>query len=158
MHQRAGLATADGVGDLGAAQRGGQAEITAGQRLADAHDVGADAGVVGGEQLTGAPETGGDLIEDQQHTVAVAGLAQIRQVARVVEAHPTGALDHRLDDYRRQFIAVTLQLRLERGGVGRVVVAGHQGANSCVAKTSRHSECMPPSGSQMLIGANVSPW
>ena len=96
--------------DVRGAQGGGHAEVATGQRFADAHDVGADAGVIGGEQLTGSAESGGDLVEDQQHVVASADLPQIGQVARVVEAHPAGALDHRLDDDGREFVGVAGQL------------------------------------------------
>ncbi len=126
MHQRTGGARTDGAGDAGAAQGGGQAEGSAGERLADAHDVGADAGVVGGEQLTGATEAGGDLVEDQQYPVPVADLPQVDQVARVVEAHPSGALHDGFDDHGGHLGGVLRQLRLERRGVAGVVVAGHR--------------------------------
>ena len=90
------------------AQRRGHRQVPAGQRLADAHDVRRDAGVVGGEQLAGPAEAGGDLVEDQQHVVGQAQLAQHVQVARVVEAHAAGALHHRLDDHRGQLVGVRL--------------------------------------------------
>jgi hypothetical protein len=48
---------------------GGHRQVAAGERLAQAHDVRRHLGVVGGEQLAGRPETGGDLVEDQQDTV-----------------------------------------------------------------------------------------
>ena len=92
------------------AQRRGQRDVAAGERLADAHDVGADAGVVGGEQLTGAAEAGGDLVEDQQHVVAVADRAQVDQVARVVEPHAARALHDGFDDDGGQFVGVLGQL------------------------------------------------
>ena len=113
------------MGDVGGAQRRGQAEVAAGQGFADAHDVGADAGVVGGEQLAGAAESGGDLVEDQQHVVPSADVAQIAQVPRIVEPHPAGTLDHRLDDDGGQLGGMPGQLRLERRAVGGVVVAGY---------------------------------
>ena len=125
VHQRAGLAGADGVRDIGRAQGGGQAEVSAGQRLADAHDVRAHPGVVGGEQLTRAAEAGGDLVEYQQHVLAPAGLAQVTQIARVVEAHPARALHDGLHDHGGQLGGVLRQLRLERGAVARVVVPWH---------------------------------
>lgn len=49
-----GRTGADGVRDVGGAQGGGQAEVAAGERLADTHDVRAHPGVVGGEQRAGA--------------------------------------------------------------------------------------------------------
>ena len=109
--------------DVGGAQRRGQAEVSAGECFADAHDVGADASVVGGEQLAGPAESGGDLIEHEQHVVPPADLPQVGQIARIVEAHPACALYHRLDDDGRQFVGVIGQLRLERRHVGGVVVA-----------------------------------
>ena len=116
-------------------------------------------GVVGGEQLAGAAEAGGDLVEDQQHVVAVADVAQVGQVPRVVEPHAARALHHGLDDHGGQFVGVLGQLLLERRAVGGVVVAwAPAGANTWRARTSVHSECMPPSGSQTLIGVKVSPW
>ena len=88
--------------DVGGAQGGGQAEISAGQRLADADDVRADAGVVCGEQLAGAAEPGRDLVENQQHLVTTADVTQVAQIAGIVEAHAAGALHDGFDDHGRQ--------------------------------------------------------
>ena len=116
-------------------------------------------GVVGGEQLAGAAEAGGDLVEDQQHVVAGADLPQVGQVPRVVEAHTARALHDRLDDHRGELVGVLGQLLLEGRAVGRRrTSAGTAGANTWRANTSVHSECMPPSGSHTLIGVKVSPW
>ncbi len=52
------------------------------------------------EQLARAAEAGGDLVGDQQQPVAVADLPKGPQVGRVVEPHPAGALDDRLQDHR----------------------------------------------------------
>ncbi|PQM44572.1 hypothetical protein C1Y40_05267 [Mycobacterium talmoniae] len=125
MHQGAGLTGADGVRDLGAAQGGGQGEIAAGQGLADAHDVRADAGVVGGEQFTGATEPGGDLVEDQQHVVPIAGGAQVAQVPRVVEAHATGRLPPPVRRPPRPARRRGRPAAPRRRGVVGVVVARH---------------------------------
>ncbi len=116
-------AVGDPAGDRRGAQRGGHRQVPAGQRLADAHDVGRDARVLGGEERTRPAEPGGDLVEHQQHVVGEAQLAQHVQVAGVVEAHAACALDDRLDDHRGQLVGVRLdqprQLRdvvlLERG-------------------------------------------
>ena len=67
-------------------------------------------GMVGGEQLAGAAEPGGDLVEDQQHVVPVAGLAKVDEIARIVKPHPARALDHRFDDHRGQLVGVFGQL------------------------------------------------
>ena len=73
-----------------------------------------------GEERAAAAEPGGDLVEDQQHAVPVARLAQRPQVSRVVEAHPAGPLDDRLDDHRRQLGRVLLHRG--RQGIGVAVV------------------------------------
>jgi hypothetical protein len=125
VHQGAGFTAADGVRDVRAAQGGGQAEVAAGERLADAHDVRADPGVVRGEQFPGAAEAGRDLVEDQQHPVTPADLAQITQITRVVKAHAAGALHHRFDDHRGQLVGMPGQLLLERRAVAGVVIAWH---------------------------------
>ena len=51
------------------AQRRRQRDIPPGERLAQAHHVRAHACVISGEEGTGPPEPGGDLIEDQQHLI-----------------------------------------------------------------------------------------
>ena len=84
VHQHARLA-ADAIprATRARAERRGERHVAAGQRLADAHDVGRDARVLGGEQLAArAAEAGRDLVEDQQHVVLVAQLAQPPQVRR----------------------------------------------------------------------------
>ena len=84
------------------AQRRRERQVAAGERLAEAQDVGGDARVLAGEQRAGAAEAGGDLVGDEQHAVRVAQLAQEAQERRVVEAHAARALDDRLDDDRRR--------------------------------------------------------
>ena len=74
-----------------------------------------------------------------------------------MEPHAAGALHHGLHDDRGEFVGVLGQLRLEGGDVVGVVVAGHLRGEHLRARTSVHSECMPPSGSHTLIGVNVSP-
>ncbi|SKU11883.1 Uncharacterised protein [Mycobacteroides abscessus subsp. abscessus] len=80
--------------------------------------------MVGGEQLAGTPEPGGDLVEDQQHTMPVADGAQLCEIPRIVKSHPTGALHYGLDDDRRKFGSVFGQLRFETPHVLAVVGAG----------------------------------
>ena len=72
-------------------------------------------GLLAGEQRAGAAEADRDLVGDQEHAVAVAGLAQQRQVNRVVHAHAAGALHERLDDHRADLVRVPGERRLHRG-------------------------------------------
>ena len=113
--------------------------------------------MVGGEQLAGAAESGGDLVEDQQHVVAVADGTQVGQVARIVEAHPARALHHGFDDDRGEFVGVPGKLCLERRAVARGVFGGDPGREHLPRQHVGPQECMPPSGSQTLIGVKVSP-
>jgi hypothetical protein len=107
----------DPAGDPRTAQRGGHRQVPAGQRLADAHDIGCDARVLGGEELPRPAEPGGDLVEHQQHVVGQAQRPQHVQVAGVVEAHATRALHDRLDDHRRQLVGVRLDQPRQLGDV-----------------------------------------
>ena len=93
MHKDPGLAVTDGASHMLGGEGGRERQIAAGERLAQTHDVRADAGPVTGEQLAGATETGGDLVGDEQHPELVAQGAHPLQVARVVEAHAAGPLD-----------------------------------------------------------------
>ncbi len=114
--------------------------------------------MVGREQLAGAPEAGGDLVEHQQHVVGQAQLAQHVQVARIVEAHPPGPLQHRFDDHGSQLVRVPLDQPGQLGDIGRLEPGRWGGREHLLRQHSRQSACMPPSGSQTLIAANVSPW
>ncbi len=78
----------------------GHRQIAAGKGLGQAEEVRRDAGLLAGEHRAGAPEADGDLVVDEVHLVAVAGLAQQLEVDRVVHAHAAGTLDQRLDDDR----------------------------------------------------------
>ena len=71
--------------------------------------------LLAGEQRAGAPEADRDLIGDQVHAVAVAGLAQQREVDRVVHAHAARALHQRLDDHRAGLVRVPRERRLHVG-------------------------------------------
>ncbi len=141
---------------------GGHRQIAAGQRLADAHHVRRDPGVLRGEQPAGAAEAGGDLVEDQQHVVLVARLAQHPQVAGGVEAHAARALHHRLDDHRGQLVGVPrdqlAQVSAYAGSGSSSNPPGGASAKTCSGSTPDHSSCIPPSGSHTDIGCQVSPW
>ena len=61
-----------------------------------------------GEQGAGAAEAGGDFIEDQQHPMLIAHPAQAAEILGMVEPHPAGPLDDRLDDHRGQVLRADL--------------------------------------------------
>ena len=93
-------------------QHHGQRQVAAGEPLGQAQVVGPDAGLLAGEHRAGAPESHRDLVGDEMHAVPVAGLAQQREVQRVVHAHAAGALHQRLDDHRGHLVVVSRQRRL----------------------------------------------
>ena len=102
VHQRLGaIVVEEALEDSRARRRRREAERAAGERLADAHDIGRHAGLVAGEQAPGAPEPGGDLVGDQQHVVGGAGVANGAKRRGRVELHAARRLDQRLDDDRR---------------------------------------------------------
>jgi hypothetical protein len=81
-------------------QRGGERQVAPGE-VGEAQEVGRHALPLAGEHRAGAPEADGDLVADEQHTVAIAQLAHRAQVAGRVGEHPGRALHERLDDHRR---------------------------------------------------------
>lgn len=99
MHQPA-VRPGDRGGDPPGGQGGRQGEHPAGERLAQAEDVRGGAGGGAGEQVPGAAEAGGDLVGDEQQAPLIADPAQPGDGGVVVEAHPAGALHHRLHDHR----------------------------------------------------------
>ena len=80
-------------------QAGGQRQVTTGQGLGQAQEVRADARLFTREHRAGAAKAHGDLVVDQVHVIAVAGLTQQLEVHRVVHAHAASALDQWLDDH-----------------------------------------------------------
>ncbi len=78
----------------------------AGEGFAEADDVGSYAGLFAGEHRAGAAEAGEDFVEDQQDVVALAEFFNFRENIGRVEFHAAGALDERLDDDRRRFLAI----------------------------------------------------
>ena len=113
MHQPAALTGSDGLRDLRGAQRCRQTHVPAGQCLADAHDVGTDAGVIGGEQFSGASESGRDFVEDQEDLVLVAEVTQVDQVRGIMETHSAGTLDHWFHDHRCEVLVMLGQERFQ---------------------------------------------
>ena len=74
--------------------------VAARDRLGDRHHVRLHVEMLQREPLAGAPEARDHLIGDQQHLVAVADLAQPREVVGRRRIDPARAL-HRLGDHRR---------------------------------------------------------
>ena len=72
----------------------GERRVAAAQALAHHEDVRHDAVVLDAEVAAGAPEAGDDLVDDQQHAVAVADLADAAEVVGL-------GLDRAADDWRR---------------------------------------------------------
>lgn len=114
--------------------------------------------MVGREELARTAEAGGDLVEDQQHTVRVARLAEHPQIRGGVEAHPARALDHRLHDHRRQLVRMTADQLMEVVGVPLLVLCGRRVGEDLPRQHPDQRSCMPPSGSHTDMGCQVSPW
>ena len=87
------------------------------------------------------PKPDGDLIGDQVHAVAVAGLAQQLEVDRVVHAHAGRALHQRLDDHRRDLVGVP--------GEGCLHVRELCAAVLCPAHARARARSSPGSGTVM---------
>ncbi len=66
----------EGVVDPTAGDGRRHGEVAAGEALADGHEVGAHAALLGGEERAGAAEAGGDLVADEQHVVLAAGVGR----------------------------------------------------------------------------------
>ena len=99
----------DGV----ARQHDRERQVAAGNALRQAQEVRRDAGLLVGEERAGAPEAGHDLVGDEVHLVAVAQRARAAQVLGVVHRHAGRALHQRLDDQRRGFAVVPLEMPLQ---------------------------------------------
>lgn len=78
-----------------------------------AEQIGHDARVLAGPHAAGATEAGEDLVGDQEHPRVVAGPSQAAEQRGREEAHAVGPEDERLDDERRDGLAVSLEGRLE---------------------------------------------
>ena len=87
-------------------ERRGERQVAAGQALGEAHEVGRHALLLAGEHRARAAEAGRDLVADQEHAVLVAEAPHLAQVAARVQTDAGGALDERLDDHRRDPLAV----------------------------------------------------
>ncbi len=98
MHKNPRFPVANRAGDMLSGEGGREGHVTAGERLAKAHDVGADASPVTGKQLAGATKPGGNLVGNQQQAELVAQSAYPLQIAGVVEAHAARSLHYGLED------------------------------------------------------------
>ena len=82
MHQGLGRDFGQkGFKDVRPRQSRGQRHGAAGQALAEAEDIGRDAGLFAGEQRAGAAEADKNLVGDQQHAVALQASATRRNVS-----------------------------------------------------------------------------
>ena len=79
---------------------------------------GDDAVLFAGEERTGPAHAAHDLVQDQQHAVAVADLANPHEVARRRRHRPGGCADHGLGHERRMTVSgpSALDLLLQRLG------------------------------------------
>ena len=92
-------------------ERRGERQVAAGQPLGEAHEVGRDALLLAGEHRARAAEAGRDLVADEEDAELVAQLADGAQVAVGVDVDAGRALHERLDDDRRDAVAVLVEQR-----------------------------------------------
>ena len=93
--------------------------MAARQGLADRHDVRRGAGARVRPARPRPEEAGGDFVEDQHEVVRVAKPTQRREIARVVEVHGVGGLEHRLADNAGEFAPVLVAKPFHRGDLLR---------------------------------------
>src|SRR5256885_5346950 len=84
------------------------------ETLGEAQEVGRDSRLLTREQSSGAPEPHRDLVGDEMDVEAIAKLAGAVQVFRVVHGHSARALHQRLDDERRGFRGMPLEVLFDR--------------------------------------------
>ena len=114
MHKHAGFAAAHGIGHFAARGGGRKRHHAAGERFADAHDVGRDAGMFAGKKFAGAAKAGGDFIKNQQHAVFIAQSAHAAQIFGVIHTHAARALHNRLQNHGGDLAVVLPQGRVNR--------------------------------------------
>ena len=147
---------------LGRAQGGREGQVAAGQRLADAHHVRADAGVPGREQR---PRSGRTRWRSHRRSAArrrrrtprgaPAGSRGRGSACRPRPARPVPRSPRRARRACRSISAPARRVRLVDPGANP---AGGGPANTCAGSTPSHIRCMPPSGSHTDMARNVSPW
>ncbi|MCY1217940.1 hypothetical protein D9M72_298710 [compost metagenome] len=118
VHERAGEVAVVGEGLLDAFvdHGGAKGDVTGGDALGQAHDVGLHAPQAAAEHLACAAEAGDDFIGDQQHAVLVADLADQRPVVLRRHDHATGALDRLGDEGGHGVRALELDFPLQQVG------------------------------------------
>ena len=62
--------------------------------------------MLGREQQTGATESSGDLVKNEQHTITVTQSPQSPQILGMIEPHAAGTLDNGFDDHGGGFLMV----------------------------------------------------
>ena len=107
------------------------------------------------EHGAGAPEPGGDLVEDHQRAVLARQLGKDLHHVGGVEPHPAGTLEQRLQDDRGDLVRVRrekaaglpLPGRHGRSSAGRRCRPAERAAKTCWGSRPVKSECIPPTGS-----------
>ncbi len=111
--------------------RGRHRQVAGREPLAEAHEVGTDAGLLTREQRAGSAEPGRDLVADEQDVVGAARFGELGQTFGVGELHARSALHERLDDHCGKFGCVRFD-HSARGtdaiGLGEVGGAQHREA------------------------------
>ena len=120
----------EGLVHAAAGHGGGHGQVAAGEALADADDVGADAGLLDGEQRARAAEAGGDLVAHQEHVGTPARGGHRGELGRLVQVHAVGALHQWLEDDRGHPVPVLGEERLE----------GLDGTRRAEARRAEHGE------------------
>ena len=103
VNRLAGRGRPRGVHQVRAADAGRKRKA-AGERLAEADQIGNHAAVLAGEPFAGAAKAGVNLVENQQRAVFVAKFAEQRQKFRRRNIDAAARL-HRLDENRANFFA-----------------------------------------------------
>ena len=123
MHEGAGRVVGDGVCHLIRRQHGRECHISAGQRLAYAHDVRFHTGMFPGEQFAGPSESRRNLVEYQQQIVFLAETCCFTQILRVIEPHAACTLYDGFEDKCGQFVVVPFYCFFQREEVFRIPFA-----------------------------------
>ena len=123
MHKSSHAEIRDCIGNVFACERRRKAQISARQRLAEAHNIGLYPRPFRGEHFARPSEARRDFVENQKHAVFVAEGFQLAQILRMVEAHSARALYNRLYDYGGELVRLFGEKSAHRLDVGRVPTA-----------------------------------
>ena len=130
-------------------QRRGEREITAAQSFRDAEEIRHHLFLLAREQRSGAPESGRDLVADEEHAVLLAGARDALQVAGRVHDHSGRALDERLDHDRRDLVAPAVDDRLRRHR--RCVEAVPRAGRPAIDVRCRHAQAVEEERAEDLV-------